>query len=92
MKGVEQKLLMELPTKFERNGNVLTQINEGWVTEDMKVFDRLLRKETFYYLKGTSTEDPDKPSVVVLETIETLTGTMYMKRKLKGTLFDDVQS
>ncbi len=88
---MEQKLLMELPAKFERNGNELTQINEGWVTEDKEMFSRLLRKETFYYLEGTSTEDPDKPSTTVIETIETLKGTMYMKRKLRGTLFDDVE-
>lgn len=89
-KDEKQKLLMEQPVKFERDGNQLTQINEGWVTEDRETFSRLLRKETFYYLDGTSTEDPDKPSTVVLETLETLKGTMYMKRKLRGKLFDDV--
>lgn len=87
----DQKLVMELPARFVRDGNELTQINEGWVTEDKETFSRLLRKETFYYLDGTSTEDPDKPSTVVLETLETLKGTMYMKRKLRGKLFDEVE-
>ena len=89
-KDEKQKLLMEQPVRFERDGNQLTQINEGWVTEDKEMFSRLLRKETFYYLDGTSNEDPDKPSTVVIETLETLKGTMYMKRKLRGKLFDDV--
>ena len=88
---MEQKLLMEQPIRYIRNGNELTKINESWVTEDKQMFSRLLRKETYYYLEGTSTEDPDRKSEVVIETLETIKGTMYMKRKIKGTLFDDVQ-
>lgn len=88
---MEMKILIEQPMKYERNGNELTQTKEGWVTEDKQMFSRLLRKETFYYLDGTSTEDPDREPTVVIETLETLKGTMYMKRKLKGTLFQDVQ-
>jgi len=84
---MEQKLLMEQPVRYERNGNMLTKINEGWVTEDKETFSRLLRKETFHYIDGVE----QKETEVVVETLETLKGTMYMKRKLRGKLFDDVQ-
>ncbi len=84
---MEQKLLMEQPVRYERNGDYLTKINEGWVTEDKETFSRLLRKETFHYIDG----EEQKETEVVVKTLETLKGTMYMKRKLKGKLFDDVQ-
>jgi len=86
-KDTEQKLLMEQPIRYERDGNKLTKINEGWVTEDKEIFTRLLRKETFHYIDGVEQKETD----VVIETLETLKGTMYMKRKLRGKLFDDVQ-
>lgn len=86
---MEQKLLTEQPVKYERDGDMLTKINEGWVTEDKETFSRLLRKETFYYIDGK--EDKERGTDVVVETLETIKGTMYMKRKLRGTLFDDVQ-
>lgn len=85
---MEQKLLMEQPVRYERNDNELTKINESWVTEDREMFSRLLRKETHYYVDGE--EDKEREPAVVMETLETLKGTTYMKRKLKGTLFDDV--
>ena len=86
---METKILTEQPTKFERDGDTLTQIKEGWVTEDKETFTRLLRKETFYYVDGK--EDKERGTDVVIETLETLKGTQYMKRKIKGTLFADVQ-
>lgn len=84
---MEQKLLTEKPVVYKRDGQTLTKINDGWVTEDKETFTRLLRKETFYYVDGEEQKETD----IVIETLETLKGTQYMKRKIKGTLFDDVQ-
>lgn len=84
---MEQKLLMDRPVVYEKDGDTLTKVNEGWVTEDKETFSRILRRETFYYVDGVEQKETD----VVLKTLETLKGTMYMKRKIKGTLFDDVQ-
>jgi len=84
---METKILTEQPTKFERDGDKLTQIKEGWVTEDKETFTRLLRTEVFHYIDGKEQEETD----VTIETLETLKGTQYMKRKIKGTLFADVQ-
>lgn len=90
---METKILTELPKKYERNELELTEINEGWVTEDKETFKRLLRKETFYYVESENgrMEDPNRESTVVIEELESIKGTAYMKRKIKGTLFDDVQ-
>jgi hypothetical protein len=84
---METKILTEQPTKFVRDGDTLTQIKEGWVTEDKETFTRLLRKEVFHYIDGKEQEETE----VTIETLETLKGTQYMKRKIKGTLFADVQ-
>lgn len=85
---METKILTEQPTRFVRDGKKsLTQIKEGWVTEDKETFTRLLRTEIFYYVDGKEQEETD----VTIETLETLKGTQYMKRKIKGTLFADVQ-
>ncbi len=87
---MEQIIVTELPKRYERDGNEsLTEINEGWVTEDKQTFKRLLRKETFYYVDGA--EDKERGTDVVMEELESIKGTAYMKRKIKGTLFDDVQ-
>lgn len=86
---MEQKLLIEQPVMYEKDGDTLTKINEGWVTEDKETFSRILRKETFYYKDGE--EDKERGTDVVMTTLETLKGTLYMKRKIKGTLFADVQ-
>ena len=88
---MEQKIVMEQPVKYEREGNretgKLIVTNDGWVTEDKETFSRLLRTETFHYVDGKEQEETD----VVIETLETLKGTRFLKRKLAGKLFDDVQ-
>ena len=86
---MEQKIVMEQPIKYERDGREITKINDGWVTEDGKMFTRLLRKETFYYDKDGKPDD-DRETTVVIEELETAKGTLFMKKKLRGTLFDDV--
>ena len=88
---MEQKIVIEQPVKYERKGDrntgTLIVTNDGWVTEDKETFSRLLRKETFHYTDGVEREETD----VVIETLETLKGTKFLKRKLAGKLFDDVQ-
>jgi len=86
---MEQILLIDKPVQYEKDGDTLTKVNEGWVTEDKETFSRILRRETFYYKDGI--EDKERGSDVVMTTLESIKGTMYMKRKIKGTLFDDVQ-
>lgn len=88
---MKQKILMEQPTLYKKGKDTLTKINDGWVTDDGEMFTRLLRKETFFYTYDDNGAQESSESKVVIETLETIKGTMYMKRKIKGTLFDDVQ-
>lgn len=87
------KLLMEQPTRYDRqktddgNGYVM-RINEGWIADDDDMFTRLLRKEIVHYTDGH--RSPDEPEIVIT-SLETISGTSYMLRKLSGNLFTDIQ-